>query len=105
MIYLAKWFGAGDVVANIFGYSCGLLLNFKLNSKWTFRYQGRLLPAFVKFAIVIIIAWVCNIVIVLTSISKFGVNPWIAQATGVIPYAVISYLGLKYLVFKNHSKL
>jgi len=99
MIYLAKWLGTGDISANIFGYACGLLLNFKLNSSWTFRYQGRLGPAFYKFVLVILVAWGVNMGVVLTAISHFDVNPWIAQATGVIPYAILTYFGLKHLVF------
>ena len=40
-IYAAKWFPLqGDVAANAFGYSVGLLLSFALNSRWTIAYRG-----------------------------------------------------------------
>lgn len=99
MIYLAKIGGAGDVLANLFGYCCGLLLSFKLNTKWTFRYGGRLLPAFYKFSVVIAMAYLLNLGIVLTAIQFMTINSYIAQALGIVPYTIVSFLGLRYFVF------
>ncbi|MCF6262299.1 MAG: GtrA family protein [Xanthomonadales bacterium] len=103
MIYLGKLLGAGDITANIFGYSCGLLLSFQLNSSWTFRYQGRLLPVVYKFCMVILIAYLVNLSIVLYSINELLINSYFAQALGVLPYAIISYLGLRFYVFTKES--
>lgn len=101
MIYFAKFVGIGDVIANLFGYCCGLLLSFKLNSKWTFQYQGRLLPAFYTFCAVIVTSYLVNLSIVITAIRVLGVNSYIAQAMGIIPYTVASYLGCRFLVFPD----
>lgn len=101
MIYLAKFFGAGDILANLFGYGCGLFLSFQLNSKWTFRFNGKLLPVFFKFCLIILISYLINLSVVLYSINHLSINSYIAQAIGIIPYAVISYLGLKCWVFKH----
>ncbi len=100
MIYLAMFFGASDVLANLFGYSCGLFLSFQLNSKWTFQYSGKQLPVFFKFCLVILISYLINLSIVIYSIQHLNIDSYLAQAFGIIPYAVISYLGLKYWVFK-----
>lgn len=101
MIFLAKFFGADDVLANLFGYSCGLLLSFKLNSDWTFRYAGNLLPAFYKFIVVVIFAYLLNLTIVLVVLNYFEINSYAAQATGIIPYTIASYLGSKYYAFTS----
>lgn len=101
MIYLAKYIGAGDIVANVFGYSCGLLLSFKLNSKWTFRYQGHLLPAFYGFCAVILASYLLNLTVVLIAIHYMAINGYLAQTIGIIPYTIASYVGFRFLVFSH----
>ena len=104
MIYCAKFAGSGDVIANLFGYFCGLLLSFKLNSKWTFRYQGRLLPAFYTFCAVIITSYLVNLAIVMIAIHLLAVNSYLAQAMGIIPDTAASYLGCRFLVFPDKCR-
>ena len=101
IIYLAKYLGGlGDIAANVTGYSVGLLLSFSLNSKWTFRYDGLLLPAFWKFTVVFISAYLLNLACVLTAI-RLGLNAYVAQALGIIPYTVFTYLVSRYFVFRS----
>ena len=86
-IYAAKWFLLlGDVAANAFGYSVGLLLSFTLNSRWTFAYRGPYLPALVKFVFVTLVAYGMNLATVLGAILYFGLNGYVAQAMGILPY-------------------
>lgn len=102
VIYLAKWFlHLGDVAANAFGYSVGLLLSFTLNSRWTFSYKGPNLPALVKFVFVTLAAYGMNLATVLSAITYFGLNGYVAQAMGIVPYTLTSYLASKYLVFRS----
>jgi len=100
VIYLAKWLlHLGDVAANASGYSVGLLLSFALNSQWTFAYRGPRLPALVKFMAVILAAYGLNLATVLGAIAYFGVNSYVAQAMGIVPYTATAFLASKYLVF------
>jgi putative flippase GtrA len=99
VIYCFKFAGSGDVMANLFGYCCGLLLSFKLNSKWTFRYQGRLLSAFYTFCAVIIVSYLLNLSIVMVAIHALGMNSYLAQSMGIVPYTATSYLGCRFFVF------
>ena len=100
VIYTLKWFGLGDILANAFGYACGLLLSFKLNSRWTFGFRGREGRAFVKFILVVGISYLTNLLTVMVGIHTFGINGYLAQALGVVPYTVLSYLGSRYFVFR-----
>ncbi len=103
VIYAAKWFLLlGDVAANALGYSVGLLLSFALNSRWTFAYNGPYLPALVKFGCVTLAAYGMNLATVLGAILYFDLNGYVAQALGVVPYTLTSYLASKYVVFRNH---
>jgi putative flippase GtrA len=102
VIYAAKWFFQfEDVPANVLGYSVGLLLSFILNSRWTFAYRGPKLSALAKFLFVALLAYAANLVTVLVAIHCFNLNGYAAQATGVVPYTLISYLASKYLVFRR----
>lgn len=102
VIYAAKgFFRVGDVAANVLGYSVGLLLSFALNSRWTFAYRGPHLSALAKFLFVALIAYATNLLTVLAAIHYFHLNGYLAQAMGVVPYTLITYLASKYLVFRN----
>ena len=104
VIYAAKWLlRLGDVPANALGYAVGLLLSFALNSRWTFAYRGPYLPALVKFVAVVLVAYAMNLFTVLGAISYFGLNGYIAQAMGIVPYTLTTYLASKYLVFRSPS--
>jgi hypothetical protein len=54
---------------------------------------------------VVSLAYAVNLTVVICSITEFGINPYIAQALGMIPYAAIGYLGSCYFAFQKKSKL
>lgn len=106
VIYLAKWyFRADNFTANAIGYSVGLLVSFTLNSRWTFAYLGPRLPAMAKFLLVALVAYGMNLLTVMIAIHFMGLNDYLAQALGIPPYTVTSYLASKYLVFNTKPGL
>lgn len=104
-IYVAKWFfGFGDTAANASGYAVGLVVSFTLNKTWTFGYVDALVPAVLKFIVVVAAAYLSNLATVLLAIWTFGVNPYEAHAIGVLPYAVLFYMGSRYIAFVRPVK-
>ena len=104
VIYAAKWLGnVGDVAANALGYGVGLLTSFSLNSRWTFAHRGPQLPALAKFLLVALAAYGMNLLTVMAAIHYAGLNGYLAQALGIPPYTVTSFLAAKYLVFRTGS--
>ena len=61
--------GLGEVLANALGYACGLILSFFLNRAWTFTHAGPAKVAMIRFAIVVLVAWVLNVALVLLLIQ------------------------------------
>lgn len=105
VIYACKWFfQTGDVAANAIGYAAGLTTSYSLNSRWTFAYRGPQLPALIKFLLVAAAAYGMNLVTVLILIERFGINSYVAQALGIPPYVLTSYLANKFIVFQSRSK-
>jgi putative flippase GtrA len=108
-IYACKWFfQANDVAANAIGYAVGLSTSFTLNSRWTFDYRGPQLPALIKFLLVAALAYGMNLLTVMILIHYAGVNGYIAQALGIPPYTLTTYLASKFIVFRvqadSHKK-
>ena len=104
-IYFAMYFlQLGIVPANAFGYSIGILLGFALNKTWTFSSHGRVVPAFLRYLLVLAVAYGANLATVLFANSHFNLNPYIAQALGIIPYTVIGYLGSRYFAFPKQTR-
>ena len=100
-IYLGKWWlGLGDVLANLFGYAIGLCFSFVVNRSWTFDHSGAVVPALMRFLVVFAIAYVLNLATVLVAIRVFGINAYIAQALGIVPYTLFFFLGSRYYAFR-----
>ena len=104
VIYATKWFlGAGDVIANATGYAVGLIVSFTLNSRWTFSYRGPRRAAVLKFLGVALIAYGMNLLTVMAAIAVFRINTYVAQALGVPPYTLTSFLLSKFFVFRHRQ--
>lgn len=104
IIFAAKWIaGFGDVTANAIGYGAGVIISFALNRQWTFAHDGPRGIAFVRFIAVLAVAYVLNLLTVLGAL-RLGVNSYVAQAMGIVPYFAFSYLGSKYLAFPERRR-
>src|SRR5690242_17901755 len=99
VIYAAKWgVGLADLPANLLGYLAGFAVSYFLNARWTFAFRGRHGVAAPRFVLVILAAYLANIATVYALLA-LAINSYIAQAAGVVPYTVISYLGTAFFVF------
>jgi putative flippase GtrA len=100
IIFAAKAFlGLGDLAANLLGYGLGLVCSFVLNRSWTFRHEGRAFAALLRFGIAFAVAYGLNLFTVFGLRDAMGVNSYVAQAGGVIPYTISFYLLSAYYVF------
>jgi putative flippase GtrA len=99
-VYTGKWLlQLGDVLANLLGYTCGFSMSFALNKRWSFRYQGHPGPALARFLAVIVIAYLFNLVVVVSSRDLLHLNSYLAHALGVVPYTVFGYIGSRFFAF------
>lgn len=93
------------VYANALGYTVGVLVSFVLNKKWTFKSDDHFVSSLLRFLLVLAVAYAANLGTVLFSVSKFAIDPYIAQALGIIPYTAIGYLGSHYFAFQKKRHL
>lgn len=99
-IFAAKaLLGWGDLAANIGGYGVGLITSFALNRTWTFRDRGRISPALLRFLGAFLLAYLANLATVFALRDLAGVDSYVAQAAGVVPYTVLFFLASRAFVF------
>ncbi|MCS6944601.1 MAG: GtrA family protein [Sutterellaceae bacterium] len=98
-IFAAMALGADEVTANMAGYGVGLGLSFTLNRRWTFESDGRAGMQLLRFLAAFVIAYCTNLGSVLLLRDVVGVNAYIAQACGVVPYTIVFFLLSRYFVF------
>ena len=89
----------GDVHANLLGYGVAVLLSFVLNKRWTFEHTGDAASAFIRYVVVLVLAYAANLATTLYAIDILHLNSYIAQALGVVPYALTGYLGGRWFAF------
>lgn len=91
--------GMTDAPANFTGYAIALLLGFTLNQRWTFGYAGNAQSAFARYLLVLGCAYLANLATVMAAIDWLHLNSYLAQAAGIVPYTVTSYLGSRLFAF------
>lgn len=104
IIFAAKaLFSFGDLPSNVLGYGVGLLVSFFLNRNWTFQHNGKIFPACLRFSIAVALAYSLNLATVFGLRDGAGINSYLSQAAGVIPYTVFFYLASRYYVFSKRD--
>jgi len=105
VIYALKWLlDMNDVLANVIGYVAGLSISFILNGRWTFSFGGSLISRILPFVGVVLVAYLLNVSVVMAAIHWLEINSYLAQALGIVPYALISYFGSKHFVFTHTQR-
>ncbi len=103
-IYLAMYFlKMGVVSSNAFGYGVGIMVSFVLNKKWTFNSDAHAVYSFLRYLLVLLVAYVANLQTVLFANSHFDLNPYLSQALGIAPYTAIGFLGSRYFAFRERN--
>ena len=89
----------GDLAANAGGYAVGLASSFVLNRHWTFGDRGRVSPALLRFLAAFLVAYLANLATVFALRDLAGVDSYLAQAAGVVPYTALFFLASRIFVF------
>jgi putative flippase GtrA len=102
VIFACKaWLGLGDVAANATGYGVALLLGFALNRQWTFEHRGKPSTAFLRYLLVLALSYAANLATTLGAIHILHLDSYVAQAFGIVPYALVGYLGARLFAFAS----
>ena len=103
LIFSTMFAGAGHVAANLIGYAGGFVLSFFANRAWSFRSDAPVSRSLPRFLLVTLVAYLANLTTVVAAVDIAGINPYIAQVSGLGPYVAIAYLGSRYFAFAAHE--
>ena len=66
------------------------------------RRQGS--PAFIRFLVIVLLAYAANLATVLIAADVLGWNRYVAQGLGVVPYVVVGYVGSRLFAFRSPAR-
>lgn len=102
IIYSSKWYlHWGDAAANLVGYLICIALGFILNGRWTFATSELKARHLVGYFLVAGVAYLMNLMAVLTSIEVLKLPGDLAQLVGVPAFTLTSYFLNKIFVFSS----
>ena len=102
VIFFLKWmFGLGDIISNMLGYTCGLIVSYIGNATITFRTRVSDARNGIKFILVFFVAYSANLITVLFLANCLNVNSYIAQLCGIFVYTPTFFIGSKYYAFRD----
>lgn len=106
IIFVMLLFGLTDALSNFFGIVGGIFQSIILNSKLTFRQKNLTYYKSLKFFLILLIAYLINLIALSVSIDYFGYSSLVAQIIGITCYVTISFLCLNRFLFnKDLQKL
>lgn len=90
--------GLGLFISNAAGYAAGFLVSFLLNRHWTFSSVGPTWPTACRFFVVLAASYSISMIMIISFLT-LNVSYLAAQFMGLISYSVISFLGMRHVVF------
>jgi putative flippase GtrA len=100
---LMYFFAKGVLVANLIGYFVGIVIGFSLNRNWTFSDKGALKNSVPRYALVLGVAYLANLIVVAGGLAIFRANPYALQPLGMFVYTGFNFFGCRYYVFALSS--
>lgn len=101
ILLLSRGLGLHDVLANIGGYAVGACCSYLLNKRFTFDSRKPHRRAAPAFALLIGLCLLINLGVLLLALRVLQWPSVAAQATAVLVYNLLFFLGSKLLVFKD----
>jgi len=99
-IYSLMFFwGIGPGIANVIGYAIGLAVSFALNRVWTFSSNRPVAHVLPKYLLTAAISYLLNLGAVLSAVSLYSSNPYLAQLFGIGIYTFCMFFGCRWIVF------
>lgn len=89
------------IAANLLGYSAGWGVSFLLNRSWTFGSNCPIAGALARYLMVVLVSYLLNVGVVVWAMALQSVNPYFAQAIGMVIYTASAFAGCRWFVFRG----
>ncbi len=95
-----RFLGFGDLPANVSGYAVGFVWSYALNRRWTFRHTGSRRQSFVRFLLVTLVAYACNLAVLFALRRWMGDASFMPHLGGMVVYTFVGYGGSRLFAFR-----
>jgi putative flippase GtrA len=95
---LITWLGMGHKSAMTLLYLIGIIVNFYLNRRWTFKAQGSARNGFLRFLLVVVVGYILNLFWLVLFVDTIGLRHQLVQAAVIPVMAVYFFVANKYFV-------
>ena len=89
------------ILANIFGYSFGLINSFIWNKRWTFKSVNHYSKEIIPFLLIFIVSYFANLITLIINVEIFKIVPNISQVLGIGAYSITNFLLNKKWTFSH----
>lgn len=92
-------------LAQTMGYAFGVLCSYTLNSRWTFKSNGKFLGReLIKFLVVNLFSYLCSVGALWVLVDNLSVNKYIAKIMLIGVTFIVNYTLNRLWVFKKESE-
>jgi len=96
---LLTHFGCSPKLAMTALYSCGALFGFFANRRFTFRHDGHIGRAGIRYLIAQLLGYLLNLILLLVFVDWLGFAHQIIQAIAIITVAIFLFALSRFFVF------
>lgn len=96
---LVTRFGIGPKTAMSLLYGIGVLQTFVFNKKWSFRFDGKVAPALIRYATVYALGYAINLLALMLLVDQAGLRHQLVQGVMILVVAVMLFIAQRYWVF------
>jgi len=102
-LLLTTW-GIGYKTAMTLMYVIGVMQTFLFNRSWSFRHQGGLHGAFVRYVATYVFGYILNFSILWFAVDRLGQPHEIVQGVMILALAILLFLLQKFWVFSESAR-
>ena len=102
LLIATEWFGIHYLVSNVCGYTTGLLVAYRLNIRWVFRYRKyghTTKKEFLIFVVIVIVGLVISEAVIFLLVERVAVPYQYAKIVSVGMIFIFNFIAKKHFLF------
>ena len=100
LIFILMAFGISPLLANIGGYTFGLILGFFLSRRLVFRSEGHITSEGIRYLAAFVVCFILNLIVLQFALGILNLKATVAQLLAAVAYTIIMFLLSRYFVFR-----
>lgn len=97
-------FGVLPLIANITGFTLGLIFSFLFSRKFVFRSKGHISKEVTRFMVSFLLSYAVNVVVLQVCVLSLSLEPLLAQALAVTSYVIAMYIASRFYTFRGQTR-